>query len=118
MHDDRFGMMAWNGGGIWKNKQFSDATNRGDERLPCDAHVIMHLFIQYMNSLELPKKQANRQHMLQVQQQQQRQRQVSGGAGWASSFANSLSLQRCSPSTACWATVGFAAASCCKPYLN
>ena len=49
--DGHFGNMIWNGGSKWKNKLWS--THRSPP-MPCDAHIIMHLFFEYMNSVNLP----------------------------------------------------------------
>ncbi len=48
--DGHFGDMIWDGGSKWKNKLWS--THRSPP-MPCDAHIVMHLFCEYMNSLGL-----------------------------------------------------------------
>ena len=56
MDGDRFGMMEWGGGGMWKSRPWT--SHKATQSLPettCDSHIIMNLFVQYMNSLELPK---------------------------------------------------------------
>jgi hypothetical protein len=49
--DGHYGNMVWDGGSKWKNKLWS---NHRSPPLPCDAHIIMHLFFEYMNSVNLP----------------------------------------------------------------